>query len=516
VTSPADLFNREYATLGEVIRIHAAARPEADALICGEQALSWDELDRRMDRVAAALRRDEVAPREAIAICASNSIAYATVFLGALRAGVAVAPLPQSATPASLARMALDSGAKLLFLDEAAGRHMAGGWTGRTIALDGSATGEAFESWLAPDGAAAEPVEVAPDWAFNIIYSSGTTGEPKGIVQSHAMRWTHIRRGLAGLYDAASVTLVSTPLCSNTTLVSVAAALAGGGALVLMEKFDAVRFLELAGQRRVTHAMLVPVQYRRILAVPDFDRYDLTSFRMKFTTSAPFDAAMKAEVLRRWPGGLTEYFGMTEGGCTFVLYAHERPDKLHTVGQPAPGGEFRLLDDEGRDVARGEIGEIVGRSLSMMTGYLNQPEKTAAFEWRDEAGRRFFRSGDVGRLDEDGFLVLMDRKKDMIISGGFNVYPSDIEAELMRNEAILEAAVVGVPSRAWGETPIGVVALKPGAGAAAEDLRAWINARVGKTQRLAALQIVDSLPRSAIGKVLKRELRDQYAGLAGD
>jgi acyl-CoA synthetase (AMP-forming)/AMP-acid ligase II len=151
----------------------------------------------------------------------------------------------------------------------------------------------------------------------------------------------------------------------------------------------------------------------------------------------------------------------------------------------------------------------------MMTGYLNQPEKTAAIEWRDERGRRYLRSGDVGRLDEDGFLILMDRKKDMIISGGFNIYPSDIEAELMGCEAVLEAAVVGVPSKAWGETPIAVVALRPGADTAPEDLRALVNARLGKTQRLAAVVVVDSLPRSAIGKVLKRELRERYAGLAG-
>ena len=154
---------------------------------------------------------------------------------------------------------------------------------------------------------------------------------------------------------------------------------------------------------------------------------------------------------------------MTEGGGSCILYAHEFPDKLHTVGQPAPGHEIRLIDEQGREVPRGEVGEIVGRSpASMMNGYFNQPGKTAEAEWYDSEGNRYIRTGDVGRFDEQGFLTLMDRRKDMIISGGFNIYPSDLESVLIQHEAIKEAAVVGVPSRQWGETPVAFVVLKPG------------------------------------------------------
>ena len=152
----------------------------------------------------------------------------------------------------------------------------------------------------------------------------------------------------------------------------------------------------------------------------------------------------------------------------------------------------------------------------MMNGYHNQPGKTADAEWRDATGKRFIRTGDVGRYDEDGFLTLMDRKKDMIISGGFNIYPSDMEAVITQHEQVAEAAVVGVPSDRWGETPIALVVLKPDATITAPDLKAWVNERVGKTQRMAALEVLPSLPRSAIGKVLKRELRDQFAGLVKD
>jgi acyl-CoA synthetase (AMP-forming)/AMP-acid ligase II len=232
---------------------------------------------------------------------------------------------------------------------------------------------------------------------------------------------------------------------------------------------------------------------------------------MKFCTSAPFSAALKADILKRWPGGLTEYYGMTEGGGTCMLAAHEFPHKLHTVGKPAEGHDIRLIDEDGREVARGEVGEVVGRSGAMMAGYQNQPGQTRAAEWYDAQGNRFIRTGDVGRFDADGFLVLMDRRKDMIISGGFNVYPSDLEAVLREHPAVHEAAVVGVPSEAWGETPVAFVvpnAQAPGA----DELRAWVNERVGKIQRLADLRYVPELPRSDIGKVLKRQLRDGYAG----
>jgi acyl-CoA synthetase (AMP-forming)/AMP-acid ligase II len=193
-----------------------------------------------------------------------------------------------------------------------------------------------------------------------------------------------------------------------------------------------------------------------------------------------------------------------------MLPAHQHPDKLHTVGRPAPGTEIKLIDDAGREVPPGQAGELVGHSTIMMKGYYGRPEKTAEAEWIDAHGKRFIRSGDFGRFDEDGFLILMDRKKDMIISGGFNIYPSDLESVLARHEAVAEAAVVGVPSERWGETPVAFVVLKSGQLRPAEVLREWVNGKVGKTQRLAAVEIISALPRSAIGKVLKRELREQY------
>ena len=509
-----ELLEQPFGTIPELIRHHARAFGERVALRDVSHAIDYATLDQWLDRIAAALQRDGLQPRQAVAMCATNSLAYAMVFLGCLRTGVAVAPLAPSAGADGLAGMIRDAQAQLLFVDTDAAATIdqaSQPVSVRRIALDENSAMQSLAQWLG-DSTNPLAVDAQPDWPFNIIYSSGTTGIPKGIVQPNAMRWAHVQRGTFAGYGPTSVTLLSTPLYSNTTLVSFFPTLALGGCVIVMPKFDAAMYLTLAEKYRATHTMLVPVQYQRLMAHPDFDRFDLSAFEMKFCTSAPFAAKLKADILRRWPGGLIEYYGMTEGGGTCVLIAHQHPDKLHTVGQPAPGHDVRLIDEQGTEVAAGITGEVVGHSPAMMSGYFGQPEKTAEAEWFAPDGKRFIRTGDLGCFDAEGFLTLLDRKKDMIISGGFNIYPSDLEAVLMQHPAVAEAAVVGIASERWGETPAGFVVLKTPIASA--NLLQWVNQRVGKTQRLAALEIVASLPRSAIGKVLKRELRDQFARTA--
>lgn len=506
-----DLLAGEFATLPDLLRAYAAERPAAIAVADPVHRMSWSELDDMADRIAARLQSVGFVRGDRTAIAGLNSAHQVAVILGTLRAGGIAGLITNSATGEQMAAMIRDTGAAHLFLDAAAAASLDGqdDGTPTRIAMDNSGAGEPLGSWMAKPGTRPAPVAIAPEDGFNIIYSSGTTGTPKGIVHSHAMRWQHIQRGVPA-YGTAAVTILSTPLYSNTTMASFLPTIGSGGKTVLMTKFDALGFLELAARERATNCMLVPVQYRRIMARPDFDSFDLSSFIIKYCTSAPFATALKADVLARWPGGLIEIYGMTEGGAAFILEAHHFPDKLHSVGKPAPGHVAKVIDEDGNELPPGSVGEIVGRSPAMMTGYHNRPDATQAMHWHDADGQLFYRHGDIGRMDEDGFLTLMDRAKDMIISGGFNIYPSDLEAILLADDRVVEAAVVGIPSELWGETPVAFVVLTPGGDA--EDVRAACNAKVGKTQRLSAITIVNELPRSAIGKVLKRELRDSYAG----
>ena len=340
----------DFITLDALVHNTAVAQPTKTAIIDDASSLTYAEFDALIDRVAASLQAEGFKPQDVISICAYSTIKYAATFLGALRAGIAVAPLALSSTPADFAAMLKDGAAKILFMDGSAAELMgeAARRFPKRVALDDSDFGEAFSAWTQAAPAAPSPVAIDPEWVFNIIYSSGTTGTPKGIVHTHGLRWRQYGQLEPLGYGPDAITILSTPLYSNTTLVAFNPTFAGGGTVVLMKKFDARGFLELSEKLRATHTMLVPVQYRRIMAVPDFDRLDLSAYVMKHSTSAPFAATLKADVLKRWPGGLSEVYGMTEGGGTCRLLAHENPDKLHTVGQPMPDHDIRLLDGEQR------------------------------------------------------------------------------------------------------------------------------------------------------------------------
>ena len=504
-----------FVSLADLIAGHAAAHPDKLAVIDDRQSVTYAQLDRWADRIAQALQNDGAGPGTAIAICAVSSAAYLAVLIGVLRSGAAVVPLSASATPAQLAAMIVDSASTHLFVDETGLAAIASASDRdkvRWIGLDDTpAPAQPLGRWISAATRPFASITMDPRSSFNIIYSSGTTGEPKGIVHAHRMRAALYGAAALMGFDADAVTLVSTPLYSNTTLTALLPTLAVGGTLVLMPRFDAGRFLALAQGHAATHAMLVPVQYRRILDHPDFDATDLSGFRVKYATSAPFPAQMKAEVLRRWPGGLVEFYGLTEGGGSTMLVAHEHPDKLDTVGRPVPGHDILVIGPDGTQASVGDVGEIVGRSDDSITSYLNKAEATSASRWVGPGGQSYFRTGDLGTIDEDGFLRIVDRAKDMIISGGFNIYPSDLEQVIASHPDVAEVAVVGVPSSRWGESPVAFVALRKMRDIARQELLAWTNAQLGKTQRLADVVMVDRLPRSAIGKVLKRELRDAYS-----
>ncbi|MCP3883218.1 MAG: acyl--CoA ligase [Sulfitobacter sp.] len=501
-------------TIVEVVRDNAKAHPEKPALVCDGQTVSWGAFDQRINKIANLLLSLGVSKGDNIAIISPNSIPYAELFMGILRAGACVTPLSTMASPDALQKMLTDCGARAIFV-AAQYLELVDGFIAdldlARFAIDFDHP--AFQPYgAAVDGASDSDPEIQIEMsdAFNLIYSSGTTGTPKGILHNHWMRSAQMDRVSPNGYDDNARTLLSTPLYSNTTIVSFLPTLYGGSTVYLMPKFDARGYLEIVQREKITHTMLVPVQYKRIMDVADFDAFDLSSMQVKFSTSAPLRAEVKADVLARFPGKLLEYYGLTEGGGVTVLNSAEHPDKLHTVGQPAPGNEIRLIDETGAEVPKGTVGEICGRGPTMMAGYFGRDDLTADYIWRDAAGNVFFRSGDMGRFDEDGFLILSDRKKDMIISGGLNIYADDLELVLLADPDVTDAAVIGVPSDAWGETPYGLVVLREGATRSGDDICADANAKLGKSQRLSAVELREELPRSSIGKILKKELRAPF------
>ena len=502
-----------FGSFPEILMEWSRIKGDDLALVDEQREVYWAELVGLVERLAARLVETGLQRGQSVAILGTSSVEYALVFLAAMRAGGVAAPLTTSASAEQLAGMATDSGAMHLFIDAAKAAEL-----GQDFMVDLIRVPlESIDQWMAPPGSRAPHFVPGPKDPFNIIYSSGTTGIPKGIVHSHQMRWRQFApTALSYLGAGIDVrSLASTPLYSNTTMVAFLPVLLAGGCVRVMGKFDCANWLEHAQSDRTTITMLVPVQYQRLMDFADFDAFDLASLKLKYCTSAPFPADLKREVLRRMPGGLIEIYSMTEGGVVCLLAAHEFPDKLHTVGRPAPGSELKVLDDEDREVPPGTPGNMVGRSQTMMSGYKNRPDKTAEAQWIDPVtGEAWMRMGDIGRVDAEGFVELVGRAKDMIISGGFNIYPSDLEAELCREPGVAEAAVVGLPSRRWGESPVGFVVLKDGA-ADPGAIMAAVNARLGKTQRLAALHPIAEMPRSHIGKLLKTDLREEAARLGG-
>jgi acyl-CoA synthetase (AMP-forming)/AMP-acid ligase II len=505
-----------FIDLPHLIAQGARETPAKPALISDDgkvkcrQAFDWCA-----SRIAASLVTFEPGRGDKVAVLAPPSVGTYELFIGALRVGAYVVPLSTMASTATLEKMLIDSEAKLIALSDVRRpliepfaerlRHL------QPIAFDlRTAEWLDFEAWLAAAPEAPPKVTIRPEDPFKIIYSSGTTGAPKGIVHGHALRFGHVR-GLEAFGIAAdAVALVSTPLYSNTSLVARLPTLGHGGTAVIINKFNTHRFLQLADAHKVTHAMLVPVQYQRVLGDPDFDHYDLSNFKMKITARAPLRREIKQAILERWPGELAEIYGLTEGGGSTVLDASAHPDKLNTVGLPLTTVQMKMIDEAGRELPQGAIGKIVGHADNMMAGYYKRPDQTVEIFSRNKDGSLFFCSDDLGRFDENSFLVLPDRKKDAITSGGSNACRADIDAALFSHPGVADVAVIAAPSKRWGKTPLALVVPKATTRILPDQLCGWSNARLGKTQRLSTAEFRDALPRSPIGKILKRELRPRY------
>jgi acyl-CoA synthetase (AMP-forming)/AMP-acid ligase II len=350
------------------------------------------------------------------------------------------------------------------------------------------------------------PERAAPDDLFNIMYTSGTTGLPKGIMHSHYVRSMYsLLMAAAYRMTPESRTLHAGAIVFNGAYVTLMPTFYLGATYVLLPQFDADATIGAIERERITHIMLVPTQIIAILSSTQYRPERLASLECIVSLGAPLLQEHKDRLNADLPHRFYELYGCTEGFVT-ILDRDEAQRKSGSVGRPTQFFEMRIVDAEGRDLPPRQPGEIVGRGPIRMQGYYKRPDLTAQ-ALRDG----WVYTGDIGYTDEDGYLYLVDRKKDMIDSGGMKVYPRDVEEIAAHHPAIREVAVFGVPHDKWGETPLAAVILRAGATATADELREWINLRVAaRYQRVSNVVILDDFPRSAAGKTLKREMREPY------
>ena len=482
--------------------------------------MSYAELSGRVNRLSRALAALGLTKGDKVAVVMPNCVEVLETYWAAIQIGLVLVPLSPLLRGPALAALLRDSDSSAVVFGSALAGEIdavrAEGTTiaaGRSIAVGGAVGGAVGDAYLdyevligAQDAGALPEVAISDDDLFNIVYSSGTTGMPKGIIHTH-----YIRAMYCALFASTwrmtpdSIVMHAGSLVFNGAFATLMPALFLGTTYVLQPRFDAVEFIETVAREQVTHVMMVPSQIIAVMNAPNFSPAMLRSLQMLGSVGAPLHREHKDRLTAALPGIFYELYGLTEGVIT-ILDKDDVARKTGSVGGPPPFFEIRVVGADGCDRPVGEVGEIVGRSPFVMPGYYKRPDLTA------EAIRDgWMYTGDMGYLDDDGYLYLVDRKKDLIISGGVNVYPKDIEEVVVMHPDVLEAAVYGIPSEKWGEAPMGAVLLRSGAEVDADALKRWVNERVGaRYQQLCDVVILSEFPRNAAGKTLKRVMRDAY------
>jgi acyl-CoA synthetase (AMP-forming)/AMP-acid ligase II len=502
-------------TIPDMIAGNGKWIPDQIAWVYGERRVTWKEFSSRVNRVANALIGLGVGKGDRVAVLMTDSIETAEILFGVVRAGAVVVPLSPMVTPQAIERMVADSGSKALFVNgllQAFPAQFEKPYAARLISV-----GFKSEGWTSYDelmaGASEEDpnVPIAFDDDYIIVYSSGTTGVPKGIVHTHLSRlWLVFNLGLPYRIDRNTVTILTTPLFTNGTWVTMLPTVVAGGTNVIMGKFEPKAFLDLAQKEKATHSVMVPTQYIVTMAHPEFKNADLSSLQCLISVGSTLHQEVRERILKNFDCEFYELYGLTEGVGT-MLRREEMLRKPSSVGKPGLGNDILILDEVGRELPPGLPGEITGYAGGLMKGYHNRPDLTDEIIWKDPKGRTYLRTGDIGKMDEEGFLYILDRKKDMIVSGGINIFAKDIEDILTQHSDVLDVTVIGLPHEKWGETPVALVIRNTDAKATAEELKEWANAKLAKYQRVSGVFFRDEFPRNALGKVMKRLLREELS-----
>lgn len=502
--------------LPEILALHGKWRGNKEAVIFGNDRRSWREFVAGNHRFANGLLARGLEPGQRVGIVMSNSSAMLQAIFGAMSAGMTSVPINLSTNEEGIAAMLRDAEIAALIVSEdqlqrvqAMEAQLPASLTLKVVA------GRASDQWVTIDTLTtgqpdtAPDIELADDAEMNIIYSSGTTGLPKGIVHTQRGRrdWAY-DLSIALRYHGGARTLLTLGLYSNISWVAMLCTALAGGTLVLHEGFAADAFVAAVAQEKITHTAMVPVAFQRVMEHIRHHGGDVASMQAMMSCGSPLHEPLKRDIFSTFPCGVIELYGLTEGIIT-TLDTEDAEGRWSSVGKPLIGTDICIINDANEQQPAGSSGEIVSSGRITMPGYLNREDANTEASYIDKNGKVWLRSGDIGYLDDDGFLYIVDRKKDMILSGGQNIYPQDIEALLVKHPQLRDVAVIGLPSKRWGETPVALVVTdEPNIEASA--LREWVNSQLGKQQRVADVVFVDELPRNPNGKILKRELRKTF------
>jgi long-chain acyl-CoA synthetase len=510
-------------TLDEYIRRNGARYPDKPGFIMDKTTRTWREVDRRVDQLAQALHRLGLQRNDRVATLMHNCLEYPEAYYGCARAGMIVVPFSYRLTVPELHEI-LTTAEPALMIVGASEAHKAFALRELLPSLqhiwvvgdDTQPVEQNYEAQL--QGSPSTPA-YSPNGqndTFSIFFTSGTTGLPKGAMVSHLnLEANGFNQFVADGSRHEDVNLIGTPLYHMGAVFMSVTYTMLGCTQVVIEKFEPELWLEALEQNRATVALLIPTMINTVLNYPELSDHDLSSLRLIFYGGGPMPPAVLRRALAAMPCGFTQGYGLTETlEATFLVASdHEITDgdekklfRLASAGREATGADVRIIDDDGNSLGTGEVGEILIRSRSNISGYWRNPEETAA-----TVKGTWFHTGDVGYLDEDRYLFVVDRKKDMVVSGGVNIYTKEIESVIYSHPAVLEAAVVGLPDDHWGEVVTACVVLRNGQSVTTEEITEYCSSRLAGYKKPRRVFFLGELPKNPSGKILKRDLREVLA-----
>jgi long-chain acyl-CoA synthetase len=496
-------------TIIEAVQHQAEQRPDDIALVYENRTMTFGDLDTRSTRVACALHQAGVGHGDRVAFLDKNVPEFLDLLLGACKLGAVLVPVNWRLAPAEIAFIVSDACAKVLVVGDDF-RAAVGSTAVETVGV-----GPELEAWLAAAPASTPPAAPSPGDVAVQMYTSGTTGLPKGAMLTHDNLVAQLQAGVEVMgYDDRSVNLTVMPLFHIAGAVNLLLGVWLGCRTILHREFVPAEVLSSVTHDRVTHTIFVPAVIQALLGTPGITGADLTSFRTILYGASPISESTLDRAMEVFGCDFVQAYGLTETTGMAVCLSREdhrrrleHPERLRAAGRVVAGMELRVVDPlSGADQPVGAVGEVWLRGGLVMAGYWHRPDETA----RAITDGGWFHSGDAGYLDADGYLYIHDRVKDMIISGGENIYPAEVENVLMAHPAVADVGVIGVPDDKWGETVKAVVVPVPGADATATELIDWCRQRLAAFKCPTSIDWLDALPRNPSGKILKRQLREPY------